>query len=138
MNIYFACSITGGRDDEAIYAAIVEALLENGHTVPTAILASPKATFYEEQIDPVEVYTRDIQWINECDVLVAEVTTPSHGVGIEINHALSIDKPVLCCYRKGTPVSKMILGNTNPRLTIQTYETKEEAVRLVLEYLQMH
>ncbi len=33
MNIYFACSITGGRDFEPVYQAIVAALLADGHTV---------------------------------------------------------------------------------------------------------
>ena len=39
MNIYFACSITGGRDFEPVYQAIIAALLADGHTVPTAHLA---------------------------------------------------------------------------------------------------
>ena len=39
MNIYFSCSLTGGRADQPIYAALVEALLAEGHSVPTAALA---------------------------------------------------------------------------------------------------
>jgi len=39
MNIYFACSITGGREFEPVYQAIVHALVEAGHQVPTAHLA---------------------------------------------------------------------------------------------------
>lgn len=39
MNIYFACSITGGREFEPLYQAMVHALLKAGHTVPTAHLA---------------------------------------------------------------------------------------------------
>ncbi len=41
MNIYFACSITGGRQDELVYQKLVAALQSNGHHVPTALLASP-------------------------------------------------------------------------------------------------
>jgi len=33
MNIYFSCSITGGRQDEAVYQAIVDFLLAAGHEV---------------------------------------------------------------------------------------------------------
>ncbi len=39
MNIYFACSITGGRDFESVYQAMVEILVQDRHQVPTAHLA---------------------------------------------------------------------------------------------------
>ena len=43
MNIYFACSITGGRDFEYVYQMIVKALTGDGHEVPTAHLAKASA-----------------------------------------------------------------------------------------------
>ena len=39
MNIYFACSITGGREFERVYQDLVAALVMDGHEVPTAHLA---------------------------------------------------------------------------------------------------
>jgi len=39
MNVYFACSITGGRESEAVHQAIIEALRGDGHELPTAYLA---------------------------------------------------------------------------------------------------
>ena len=79
MNIYFACSITGGRDFEPIYQAIMAALLADGHTVPTAHLAGSDVLALEAIASPRAVYERDIAWISGCDALVAEVSTPSHG-----------------------------------------------------------
>ncbi len=55
----------------------------------------------EGQVDPGDVYERDTAWIRACDALVAEVSTPSHGVGYEVAYALSLGKPVLCVYRTG-------------------------------------
>ncbi len=121
MNVYFACSLTGGRNDQPAYAAIVQALLESGHTVPTAHLAHPEVMAAEAVVDPVEVYDRDVAWIRESNALVAEVSTPSHGVGYEIALALSLGKPVFCCYRQGVAVSKMITGNRAPGLVIMPY-----------------
>lgn len=139
MNIYFACSITGGRQDEIAYQAIVEALLTDGHTVPTAHLSQPDALALEAIAIPPEIYSRDIAWIEECQVLIAEVSTPSHGVGYEIAYALSIGKPVLCCYREGKRVSKMITGNTHPNITVRSYQTPMGAVGLVKNFLDdMH
>ena len=121
MNIYFSCSITGGRQDQAVYAAIVDYLLAQGHKVPTAHLSSEHVMAEERVIEPREVYLRDLKWVEECDALIAEVSTPSHGVGYEIALALLTGKPVFCCYRNGRTVSKMILGNTHPNLNLCEY-----------------
>jgi nucleoside 2-deoxyribosyltransferase len=135
MQVYFACSITGGRNDESVYQVIVEALQSEGHEVPTALLATPEVMHLEGVVDPVEVYTRDVKWIEESDALVAEVSTPSHGVGYEISYALRLDKPVLCCYREGVAVSKMITGNIHPKITVKSYASANEAQEIVQAFL---
>ena len=94
MNIYFACSITGGRELESVYQAFVAALSADGHTIPTAHLASPGLT-EEAALTPRAVYERDTAWIRDCDALIAEVSVPSHGVGYEVGYALNAAKPVL-------------------------------------------
>ena len=131
MNIYFACSITGGREFEPVYQAITSALLADGHTVPTAHLADPGVTALEAAVQPREVYERDVAWIRACDALVAEVSTPSHGVGYEVAFALGLGKPVVCLYREGRKVSKMLTGNTHPRLQVKTYLDVEQALTAV-------
>jgi len=135
MNIYFACSITGGRQDELIYQRLVTTLQECGHYVPTAQLAGSEVIQLEGVATPEEVYARDIAWIKGCDFLLAEVSTPSHGVGYEIGLALSLGKKVLCLHRQGCKVSKMILGNPHPQLTIRSYTTIEQAIHLLNTYL---
>ncbi len=135
MNIYFSCSITGGREDQAIYAAIVNALLADGHEVPTAHLSSPDILALEAIVEPNEIYQRDVAWVTGCDALIAEVSTPSHGVGYEIALALTQGKPVLCLYRSGKRVSKMITGNDHPGLTQAGYEDEAEAVTLLCDFL---
>ena len=136
MNIYFACSITGGREFESVYQPIVRALTEAGHEVPTAHLAESGVTAVEAVIDPFDVYARDVAWIRNCDVLIAEVSIPSHGVGYEIGFALGLGKPVLALYREDRKVSKMITGNPDPNLTVQHYQSVEEAIRRIEKFLQ--
>ena len=135
MNIYFACSITGGRQDESIYQQIVAALQADGHQVPTALLAGSEVIELEVIVDPVSVYVRDTGWIDGCDLLVAEVSTPSHGVGYEIGYALGLRKRVLCLHRAGVPVSKMITGNRDPYLTVLEYADENQAVHQLRTYL---
>jgi nucleoside 2-deoxyribosyltransferase len=135
MNVYFSCSLTGGRNDEAIYAAIVEHLHANGHEVPTAHLAMPEVMDLERVVEPGEVFQRDIAWIQACDALIAEVSTPSHGVGYEIAYALNLGKPALCCHRQGVPVSKMLTGNDAACLSVMAYANLAEVLAIVDTFL---
>jgi nucleoside 2-deoxyribosyltransferase len=135
MKIYFACSITGGREFESVYQAVVHALAENGHSVLTAHLVESDVMEAEAGLSPEEVYTRDMDWIRECDVLIAEVSVPSHGVGYELGFALGIDKPVLVLFQEGRKVSKMISGNSDENLAVNMYSTTEEAIHTALEFL---
>lgn len=135
MNIYFACSITGGREFESVYQEIVAALTAEGHEIPTFHLVQSDVVQNESSLTPREVYERDTAWIKNCDVLIAEVSEPSHGVGYEIGFALNLDKPVLCLHQQGRRVSKMITGNPNPVLCIRAYSDVKEAILQARSFL---
>jgi hypothetical protein len=135
MNIYFSCSITGGRQDQLVYHAIVETLQRAGHEVPTAHLSHSDVMEKETVISPAEVYERDVRWVKGCNALIAEVSTPSHGVGYEIAHALFLNKPVLCCYQQKQRVSKMILGNNSPTLTNYAYQSLADLLPEIEHFL---
>ncbi len=135
MKIYFSCSLTGGRKDEEVYALIVDHLLAAGHEVLTAHLARPEVMARERVVQPQEVFRRDVDWITQCDALVAEVSTPSHGVGYEIAFALGLGRPVLCCYHRGTSVSKMIMGNDSPTLRVVDYQQGSDLPEKIDDFL---
>ena len=135
MDIYFACSLTGGRQDQPVYAALVRHLETRGHRVLTAHLASAEVLADEAELESAAVFERDTAWIRACDAMIAEVTTPSHGVGFEIAYALERAKPVLCCYRAGARVSKMITGNSDPGVGLGSYADEAEAALLVDAFL---
>jgi nucleoside 2-deoxyribosyltransferase len=135
MNIYFACSITGGREFEPVYQALVAALAADGHEVPTAHLAESGVVDLETVADPRDIYDRDTAWINGCEVLIAEVSAPSHGVGYEIGYALHAGKRVLCLYQERRKISKMISGNPHPKLTVKAYEFSDDAIALAREFI---
>ena len=138
MNIYFACSITGGREFEPVYQEFVAALAQDGHQIPTAHLVESGVGALEAGIDPVTVYTRDVDWIRASEVLIAEVSVPSHGVGYEIAFALGLEKPVLALYQQGRKVSKMITGNPDAHLQVQAYQDSADGVRRLREFLARH
>jgi nucleoside 2-deoxyribosyltransferase len=135
MNIYFACSITGGREFESVYQEFTDTLLADRHEVPTAHLAGSNVMALERVIEPREVYERDVAWIRACDALIAEVSVPSHCVGYEIGFALEQGKPVLCLAQSGRTVSKMITGNSHPSLTVKFYRDAVDGIAILREFL---
>lgn len=136
MNVYFACSITGGREFEPVYQAIVSALIADRHEIPTAHLANSDVMAEEAVVTPREVYERDVTWIQNCDALIAEVSVPSHGVGYEIGCALNAGKFVLCLHQENRKISKMISGNPHPLLIVKSYSDPNEAVSLARNFLE--
>ena len=42
---------------------------------------------------------------NEADLLIAEVSEPATGLGIELGWANTYEVPIVCIYRKGSKVS---------------------------------
>lgn len=134
MEVYFSCSLTGGRQDQPTYAALVAHLQALGHQVLTAHLAAEQVLAEDAQHGPVAIFERDTAWLRACDALIAEVSTPSHGVGFEIAYALDRHKPVLCLAREGVRVSKMLTGIRQPGFQFHTYQTLEEALALVTAF----
>ena len=112
MKIYFAGSIRGGRDDQALYLDIIGRLGAYGRVLTEHVGDSGLSSFGEDGRD-AEIHDRDLAWLREADCLVAEVTTPSLGVGYEIGRALEWGKPILCLFRRssGRALSAMIAGS---------------------------
>ncbi len=131
--VYFAGSIRAGRDDAGLYFQIIE-LVNSKHKVLTEhIGCKDLASMGEQGMSDEQIYERDCAWIRECDVLLAEVTQVSLGVGYEIAYAESLNKKIVCLYREseGKRLSAMINGDKN--LTVYTYKTFEDVVDLFNE-----
>jgi nucleoside 2-deoxyribosyltransferase len=120
MKIYFAASIRGGREDQENYARIL-GLLRSYGTVLTEHVGSAELTAHGQYEHTDEaIFARDTAFLEECDAIVAEVSTPSLGVGYEIGR-MEGTKPILCLLRAEAdrPLSSMLAGN--PGLSIVKY-----------------
>jgi len=136
MKIYFAGSIRGGREDAALYLQIIETLKSFGEVL-TEHIGDPKLTELGDD-GPTDryIHDRDLEWLQSADVLVAEVTTVSIGVGYEIGRAVESGKKVLCLFRpeSGKNLSAMIKGC--PNLELANYRNLEEAKLAIEEFLK--
>jgi nucleoside 2-deoxyribosyltransferase len=134
-NIYFGGSIAGGRRYLETYQKMVNYLKELGHKVLTDHVVRPDVLEFEKNFTPEQIYTRDIEWIKECDLLLAEVSNPSLGVGYEICYALRIDKPVLCLYRQGVFLTRMLTCNTSKGLRVKEYQNDSQWQEIIDGFL---
>lgn len=125
-NIYFAGSIRGGREDAQIYKQLIEDLKNYG-AVLTEHVGSDEVSF---DLSDRHIHDRDMDWLKSSDILVAEVTTPSLGVGYEIGRAVAMEKPVVCLYRKtnNSHLSAMIAGS--PGIDVHEYSGMKEAAEI--------
>jgi len=127
MRIYFAGSIRGGREDAALYLQIIEYLKTFGEVLTEHVGDPNLSIIGDDGPNDKFIHDRDLEWLQSSDVLVAEVTTVSMGVGYEIGRAVETGKKVLCLFRPKSDknLSAMIAGC--PNLELINYNTLEEA-----------
>jgi nucleoside 2-deoxyribosyltransferase len=100
MIIYFAGAISGGRADVAHYREIVRALEADGYRVLAGAVAAEHVGAGGEALTSCDIFERDVGWLAEADLLVAEVSMPSTGVGYEIaTMRYRYGRPVIALYR---------------------------------------
>lgn len=112
MKIYFAGSIRGGRDDAGLYQELIAFLKTHGEVLTEHVGDPGLSQKGDDGPDDRYIHDRDMRWLKDCDLVVAEVTVPSLGVGYELGWATALAKPVLCLHRPvpGRPLSAMIGG----------------------------
>ncbi|MBQ9652680.1 MAG: nucleoside 2-deoxyribosyltransferase [Bacteroidales bacterium] len=111
--VYFAGSIRGGRQDADLYKRII-AYIQRSHVVLTehvGDLSKSKTEGLPNQ--EAAIYEQDTAWLREADVVIAECSTPSLGVGYELAYAEARSIPVHIFYdRPRTNLSAMLTGNS--------------------------
>ncbi len=136
MKIYFSASIAGGRAYLPVYKKIVAHLKSKGHIVLSEHIIREDIFGDEERWAPRRVFEQDIAWLDDCDRVVAEVSNPSLGVGYEICYALEKGLNVLCLYQAGLKISKMITGNSAPKLIVIEYHNEAELFSQIDKFLE--
>lgn len=133
--VYFSGSISGGRSDAACYQQMINHIKQTD-TVLTEHIGDENYFFTGRELSGEQaIYSQDTQWLRECDLVIAECTVPSHGVGYELAYAESFGKPVFVLYRPSatTHLSSMISGN--PYFKVIEYETIEQSLSIISSIL---
>ena len=134
MKIYFAGSIRGGRDEEKVYLKIIDYLGTFGEVL-TEHVGYKDVEKREKNHSDTYIFERDVSWLKSSDVMIADVTVPSLGVGYEIGFAETLDIPILCLYnpKNKKPLSAMITGNK--KVIWKEYNNLKDVQLLIKDFL---
>jgi hypothetical protein len=129
MKIYFGFTVAGDRSAVMAARKIVSILEEMRQEVLTRHLVEENAWEADRSITPKEVYLRDMKWLEQCDVFIAEVSGSSFGLGFETGYLLgATTKKVVLFYRRDVEnkISLLITGNSHPNCRLVPYSDHDE------------
>jgi hypothetical protein len=137
MTVYLACTVRGDRGGVAAGRAICERLERHGHEVLTTHLLADDVEAAESTLTEDEVFRRDLDWLGRCDVLVAEASGSSYGVGFEVGYVLgraqTSGQRVVLLYDRSRrhAISRLITGNRDAACTTFGYGSIEELTTFI-------
>lgn len=125
--IYFAGSIRGGRGDASRYNALIAYIGTLAEVLTEHVGAASVSDMGEQERTDHWIHSRDMEWLRSSDAVIAEVTTPSLGVGYEIGKAEALGKPVLCLFNQDHEFSLSAMISGNQAVTVKRYRTLSQA-----------
>lgn len=133
--LYFCGAIRGGRQLQARYAHFIAELKRAGWDVLTPHVGSPEVLALETDggLTSAGIHRRDMAHLADADVVVADVTVPSLGVGIELATAAARGTPLFALVEEGASLSALVEGDD--RITLIRYRTETDAIRSLLYHL---
>jgi nucleoside 2-deoxyribosyltransferase len=72
-------------------------------------------------------------FLETCDVMIAEVSYPATGLGIELGWADCLGCPIICIYKKGSKASSSLKAVSNIFLE---YSDEDEMIALLTHELK--
>ena len=141
MNVYLACTVRGDRSALESTRAIAATITALGHTLLTAHLLEDDVEAAESALSERDVFERDLRWLSGADVLIAEASGSSYGVGFEVGYFLAQatgnGRRMLLAYdaARQSTVSRLIVGNAHPNCTTVGYRDTATLVQAVGDFL---
>ncbi|MDG6901439.1 MAG: hypothetical protein JRM80_05700 [Nitrososphaerota archaeon] len=105
MRIYLSVPMIANRAP-TVALAMARAIGDAGHTVTSPWVLGPV-----EAHNPgvLNIFSRDMRGAEESDAIVADVSSPSTGVGMELMAAYKARRKIIVVAREGSTMSRMLL-----------------------------
>ena len=141
MTIYLAFTVRGDRGALGAARRLCGLLQERGHVVLTTHLLEDDVEAAESALSARAVFERDLRWLDSVDLLIAEASGSSYGVGFEVGYVLGraahTGQRVLLFYdaARAAAVSRMLAGTAHPACTMHAYRDPDEMIEFADDYL---
>src|SRR5947208_12576872 len=74
MRVYLGFTVAGNRSSVQAAKRLLSILQAMGHQVLTSHLVQGDAWGADRRVPPQEIFARDMKWLAECDIFIAEVS----------------------------------------------------------------
>lgn len=163
LKIYYSGSMQGAPEPDPEFAwKLVQDMIQKGADVLSEHVAARNPQEKEEiiarrfgkTVDQLkanpqsdnDIYTQDLEWVDQATHLIALVNGPSHGVGMEIEHAILKPRlglnetPILCLIQENIRprLSRMVSGislQKAPNFQLRTYQNLDQAKQHIFDFL---
>ena len=98
--------------------------------IKSSDLFSSHSFFFPHDDGNDTIVAREI--ISDYDLLIAEVSLPATGQGIELGYAYYSKTPILCIYEKGAKISSSLKFITNNFIE---YEDTEDMIKKIDNFI---
>ena len=93
----------------------------------------------------LQIHDRDYEWLMDCDLVIAEISNPSLGVGGEISDAINFKKPVLMIFQEEIDkefISAYSRGKVGSRFVncvteCKGYKNMEDLKEVIIDFLKI-
>jgi nucleoside 2-deoxyribosyltransferase len=141
VTIYLACTVRGDRGAIAAVRSVADFLERQGHSVLTRHLLTDDVDDAESAMSEQDVFERDMRWLVAADLLIAEASGSSFGVGFEVGYVLGraeqTGQRVLLLHHasRRAHISRLVTGNSHPRCTLYAYRDTGDLLVVVGRFL---
>lgn len=82
-----------------------------------------------------ERYNRAMELLKETNIIIAEMSVPSTGQGMELQEAVSLDIPIIVIAKNGSKVSSLIKGSGKVK-SILYYNNIEDIEKELIKQIE--
>jgi 2-iminobutanoate/2-iminopropanoate deaminase len=118
LRLYLSVPMIANRST-SVASTMAKAIGDSGHEVTSPWVLGPIEPLDHKTLN---IFERDRRGAEESDAIVADVSSPSIGVGMELMAAYKAGKKVIVVFREGSTVSRMLLHMQG----LQSLEFKDE------------
>ncbi len=127
MKIFFTYKLKGSLDNDNKYIKLTEHLKKYG-TILSENIRLKNVGVSGQKLSDDQILKRNIDLIKESDVLIADVTNASLGVGYQIHFAKTINKKIICLYNRQVKCELSSIINGDKNLIIINYDDIDDVI----------